>query len=69
MLRPKIIKEHEAEPGAPCEDRPEVFPRSLDELKPRTAPPPGSNGMEYVFGHWPGDETDEEVKAIMEAIE
>jgi hypothetical protein len=43
---------------------------SLTELRPRIEPPPGSNGMEYVFGNWPGgDETDEQILAALEAIE
>jgi len=51
------------------EQIPEPLPRSLAELKPRVAPPSGSNGMEYVFGRWPGNESEKEVKAILEAIE
>ena len=44
-------------------------PQTLDEVRPRVAPPPGSNGMEYVFGHWPGDESDEEIQAALDAVE
>lgn len=51
------------------EQIPQPTPRSLAELKPRIAPQSGSNGMEHVFGRWPGTETDEEVRAILEAIE
>jgi len=32
------------------EQIPQPLPRSLADLTPRVAPPPGSNGMEYVFG-------------------
>lgn len=69
MLNPTIIKENEAEAGAVWEERAEMLPRSFAELSPHTTPPAGSNGMEFVFGHWPSDETDEEVKAIIETIE
>lgn len=51
------------------EQIPQPLPRSLAELKPRIAPSPGSNGMEHVFGRWPGAETEDEVRAILEAIE
>jgi hypothetical protein len=51
------------------EQLPRPRPRSLAELKPRTPPPPGSNGMERVFGHWPGDETTEELLAALKAID
>ncbi len=43
-------------------------PQSLDELKPRIPPPPGSNGFAETFGQWPGDETDEEIQAALDAI-
>ena len=46
----------------------EARARSAD-LKPRIPPPPGTNGMQLVFGHWPGDETDEEIEAALKAIE
>lgn len=51
------------------EQIPQPLPRSLAELKPRIIPLPGSNGMEHVFGRWPGTETDDEIRAILEAIE
>ena len=38
-------------------------------LQPRNPPPPGTSGMDRVYGKWPGDETDEEVEATLEAIE
>ena len=59
MTDQSVTEEREAAPP----------PRWLAELAPRTAPPPGSNGMEFVFGHWPGNETEEEVEAILKAIE
>ena len=36
----------------------EQAPQSLDELKPRVPPPPGMTAMQFIRGHWPGDETD-----------
>jgi hypothetical protein len=47
---------------------PRPRPRSLEDLKPRTAVPPGTNRMERVFGHWPGDETEEELLAALEKM-
>lgn len=47
---------------------PRPRPRSLEDLKPRTAAPPGTNRMERVFGHWPGDETEEELLAALEKM-
>jgi hypothetical protein len=43
-------------------------PSSLADLKPRTPPPPGSNGMDQVIGQWPGEETDEEIRAALDEI-
>ncbi len=44
-------------------------PQSLDELKPRIAPPPGKTAMEMVYGQWPGDETEEELLAALKALD
>ena len=41
---------------------------SLDELKPRIAPRPGTSGMDQVFGRWPGDETNEEIARALSEI-
>lgn len=43
-------------------------PQTLDDLKPRLSPPAGSNGMEFLVGQWPGDETDEEIAAALERL-
>ncbi len=51
------------------EERAEARARAIAELKPRIPPPPGSNGMEFVRGKWPGEETDEEIRAALEAVE
>ena len=51
------------------ERRAEAIARTLATYQPRNPPPPGTSGMERVFGKWPGDETDEEIRAALEAIE
>lgn len=43
-------------------------PRSLADLQPRIPPPTGSNGLDQVLGQWPGDETDEEIQAVLDEI-
>jgi hypothetical protein len=43
-------------------------PQSLAELKPRIPPPAGSNGLDQVIGQWPGEETDDEIQAALDAI-
>jgi len=48
---------------------PRPRPRSLEDLKPRIPSTPGTSGMEHVFGHWPGTESDDEILAALEAIE
>ncbi len=42
--------------------------RAIAVLQPRTAPPPGTNGMQLVYGQWPGDETDEQVQAALDKL-
>lgn len=39
------------------------------DLKPLLSSPPGTNGMEYVIGHWPGEETEEALQAALKTIE
>jgi hypothetical protein len=51
------------------ERRAEALARTLATYQPRDPPIPGTSGMERVFGKWPGDETDEEICAALEAIE
>jgi hypothetical protein len=43
-------------------------PQTLADLKPRIPPPAGSSGLDQVIGRWPGDETDDEIQAALEAI-
>jgi hypothetical protein len=47
---------------------PQSSPRLLSELKPRESPSLGTNGMENVFGKWPGDETEEELLAMLKEM-
>jgi hypothetical protein len=42
--------------------------QSLEDLKPRIPPPPGSNGLALLIGQWPGDETDEQIHAALEKL-
>lgn len=51
------------------EERAAALAYTLATLRPRIPPPPGSNGMEFVIGHWPGDETDEQIEAALEELE
>jgi len=51
------------------ESIPRSSPRTLDDVTPRTLMPPMVSGAGRVFGKWPGDETDEEVMATLEAID
>jgi hypothetical protein len=53
---------------AAWEQVPRPRPRSLEELQPRTPAPVGTNRMERVFGHWPGDESPEELLAALEEM-
>ena len=41
---------------------------AIATFKPRTPPPPGTNGMERVYGQWPGDETDETIYRTLEEL-
>ena len=44
-----------------------VPPRTIEDLKPKVPPPPGTSWIESIVGKWPGDETDEEFeRAIAE---
>jgi len=43
-------------------------PMSVADLKPRVPTPTGTTWLEAVRGHWPGDETDEEVERALEAM-
>lgn len=51
------------------ERAPRLRASSVTDLQPKQTPRAGSNGMEHVFGHWPGEESDEEVQAALEALE
>ena len=44
-------------------------PQSLDELKPRRPLEPGQTLADVLAAHpWPGDETDEELQAVLKAM-
>ncbi len=51
---------------AGLKDRP--VPQSLSELKPRRLPPPGKTAMQMVYQQLPADETDEEVRRVLEEL-
>lgn len=51
---------------AALSDRP--VPQSLDDVQPRTPPPPGKTAMQMIRGQWPGDETEEELLAQLRAM-
>jgi hypothetical protein len=57
------------EKDALWERAPKPRPRTLADLQPGIPPPSGSNGMEFVFGQWPADETTEELLAALKAID
>ncbi len=43
------------------------IPQSLDEMTPRVPTPPGMTAMQMIRGQWPGDETEEELLALLAA--
>jgi plasmid stability protein len=51
------------------ERRAAAIAHTLATYQPRNPPSPGTSGMDRVFGKWPGDETDEQVRAALEAVE
>lgn len=51
---------------AGLKDRP--VPQSLDEIKPRRLPPPGKTAMQMVYQQIPAEETDEEVRRVLEEL-
>lgn len=44
------------------------IPQSLEELKPRRLPPPGKTAMQMVYQQIPADESDEEVRRVLEEL-
>ena len=42
--------------------------QSLDEMKPRLTPPPGKTAMQMVYQQIPADESDEEVRRVLEEL-
>src|SRR3712207_1473033 len=50
------------------ERRAEALARAAD-LKPHNPPPPGTSGMDRVFGKWPGDESEEELLAALRVMD
>ncbi len=51
---------------AGLKDRP--VPQSLAEIKPRRLPPPGKTAMQMVYQQLPAEETDEEVRQVLEEL-
>lgn len=45
-----------------------VQAQAIAALKPRANPPPGTNGMQLVYGQWPGEETDKQVAAALKEL-
>lgn len=43
-------------------------PQSLDEIKPRRLPPPGKTAMQMVHQQLPAEESDEKIRAALEAM-
>lgn len=56
---------------APGETQSWRAPQSLDELKPREPAPEGTMAMQFIRGHWPGEETDtdEEILASLKQMD
>ena len=44
------------------------IPQSLDELKPRRLPPPGKTAMQMVYQQLPAEESDEEIRRVLEEL-
>ena len=47
---------------------PQAAPRDLDDIKPKNLAMTGRNPFSRLFGAWPGDESDEQVKAMLEKL-
>lgn len=56
---------------APGETQSWRAPQSLDELKPREPAPEGTTAVQFIRGHWPGEETDtdEEILASLKQMD
>jgi hypothetical protein len=50
------------------EERAAARAHALATYPPRRPLPPGKTFSEVVAGHWPGDETDEEINAALEEL-
>ena len=48
--------------------RPTQPPAWLADLKPANPPAHGTNGMDRVFGKWPGDETDQQIQSALDEL-
>ena len=44
------------------------IPQTLDEIKPRRLPPPGKTAMQMVYQQLPADESDEEIRCVLEEL-
>ncbi len=56
------------EPYRPTPERVAEKQARFAHLRPANPPTDGTNGMHRVFGHWPGDETDEQVADALEKL-
>ena len=56
------------EPYRPTPERVAEKQARFAHLRRANPPTDGTNGMHRVFGHWPGDETDEQVAAALEKL-
>ena len=43
-------------------------PQTLDEIQPRRLPPPGKTAMQMVYQQLSADESDEEVRSVLEEL-
>lgn len=46
----------------------EAQARAIQSYAPKRLPPPGVSVFEVIAGKWPGDETDEEIKAALDEL-
>jgi hypothetical protein len=54
--------------GRTPQERAAAQARAAAEFRPANEPPPGQTVLDAVFGRWPGDETDEEVRLALERL-
>ena len=44
------------------------IPQTLDDIKPKRVPPPGKTAMQMVYQQLPADESDEEIRRVLEEL-